>query len=161
MKRVLCFLYFLLSFYSISLAQALDISISEHDCSRIDIRDKRPELKEFFSTPRDQASVGWCFAFATADLFSAELGVPVVADIGSGLIDASCPWLESGPPSWLMNEPAAKQTLEAGADLVTFSGDKLLGGPQVGVIAGNADLVNACSSDPFARASSHPPRHPS
>ena len=76
----------------------------------------------------------------------AELGVPVVADIGSGLIDAGCPWLESGPPSWLMNEPAAKQTLEAGADLVTFSGDKLLGGPQVGVIAGNAELVNACSS---------------
>ena len=82
----------------------------------------------------------------------AELGVPVVADIGSGLIDAGCPWLESGPPSWLMNEPAAKQTLEAGADLVTFSGDKLLGGPQVGVIAGNADLVNACSSHPLARA---------
>ena len=51
-----------------------------------------------------------------------------------------------------MNEPAAKQTLEAGADLVTFSGDKLLGGPQVGVIAGNADLVNACSSHPLARA---------
>ena len=82
----------------------------------------------------------------------AELGVPVVADIGSGLIDASCPWLESGPPPWLMNEPAAKQTLEAGADLVTFSGDKLLGGPQVGVIAGNAELVNACSSHPLARA---------
>ena len=76
----------------------------------------------------------------------AELDVPVVADIGSGLLDAACPWLESGPPAWLRNEPAARQTLEAGADLVTFSGDKLLGGPQVGIIAGKADLVKACSS---------------
>lgn len=82
----------------------------------------------------------------------AELDVPVVADIGSGLLDAACPWLESGPPTWLRNEPAARQTLEAGADLVTFSGDKLLGGPQVGVIAGKADLVKACSSHPLARA---------
>ena len=82
----------------------------------------------------------------------AELDVPVVADIGSGLLDAACPWLESGPPAWLRNEPAARQTLEAGADLVTFSGDKLLGGPQVGVIAGKADLVKACSSHPLARA---------
>ncbi|HJP15593.1 MAG TPA: L-seryl-tRNA(Sec) selenium transferase [Acidimicrobiales bacterium] len=82
----------------------------------------------------------------------AELDVPVVADIGSGLLDAACPWLESGPPAWLRNEPAARQTLEAGADLVTFSGDKLLGGPQVGIIAGKADLVKACSSHPLARA---------
>ena len=82
----------------------------------------------------------------------AELDVPLVADIGSGLLDAACPWLESGPPAWLRNEPAARQTLEAGADLVTFSGDKLLGGPQVGIIAGKADLVKACSSHPLARA---------
>ena len=81
-----------------------------------------------------------------------DLGVPVVADIGSGLIDAACPWLENGPPAWLAGEPAAKQTLAAGADLVTFSGDKLLGGPQAGIIAGRADLVAACSRHPLARA---------
>ena len=80
------------------------------------------------------------------------LGVPVVADIGSGLIDAACPWLQNGPPSWLAGEPAAKQTLAAGADLVTFSGDKLLGGPQAGIIAGSAELVAACSRHPLARA---------
>ncbi len=82
----------------------------------------------------------------------ATLGVPVVADIGSGLIDANCPWLGGPPPAWLAGEPAARQTLAAGAGLVTFSGDKLLGGPQAGVIAGRADLVAACAAHPLARA---------
>ncbi len=82
----------------------------------------------------------------------ADLGPPVVADIGSGLLDAACPWLAEGPPPWLVGEPAARQTLEAGADLVTFSGDKLLGGPQAGVVAGRADLVAACAAHPLARA---------
>jgi L-seryl-tRNA(Ser) seleniumtransferase len=81
-----------------------------------------------------------------------SLGVPVVADIGSGLLDAACPWLPDGPPSWLNGEPAARQSLAAGADLVTFSGDKLMGGPQSGIIAGRADLVKACASHPLARA---------
>jgi L-seryl-tRNA(Ser) seleniumtransferase len=80
------------------------------------------------------------------------LGVPVVADIGSGLLDSATPWLRSGPPSWLAGEPAARQTLAAGADLVTFSGDKLLGGPQSGIIAGRAELVAACAAHPLARA---------
>jgi len=82
----------------------------------------------------------------------AELGVPVVADIGSGLIDANFPWLTDGPPAWLSGEPAARQTLAAGADLVTFSADKLLGGPQAGVIAGRADLIATCARHPLMRA---------
>jgi L-seryl-tRNA(Ser) seleniumtransferase len=82
----------------------------------------------------------------------ATLGVPVVADIGSGLVDAACPWLGGPPPAWLAGEPAARQTLTAGAALVTFSGDKLLGGPQAGIIAGRADLVDACLRHPLARA---------
>jgi L-seryl-tRNA(Ser) seleniumtransferase len=82
----------------------------------------------------------------------ATLGRPVIADIGSGLLDAATPWLVGGPPSWLAGEPAAKQTLAAGAALVTFSGDKLLGGPQAGVIAGRADLVERCARHPLARA---------
>jgi len=82
----------------------------------------------------------------------AELDVPLVCDIGSGLLDAACPWLSSGPPPWLEAEPAAKQTLAAGADLVCFSGDKLLGGPQAGIIAGRADLVAKCAAHPLARA---------
>jgi L-seryl-tRNA(Ser) seleniumtransferase len=82
----------------------------------------------------------------------ATLSVPVVADIGSGLIDNTCPWLDGRTPSWLANEPAARQTLSDGAALVMFSGDKLFGGPQSGVIAGRADLVEACAQHPLARA---------
>ncbi|MGQ0519957.1 MAG: L-seryl-tRNA(Sec) selenium transferase [Actinomycetota bacterium] len=82
----------------------------------------------------------------------ATLGVPVVADVGSGLLDAGTPWLAAGPPAWVAGEPAVRQTLADGAALVTFSGDKLLGGPQAGVVAGRADLVDACARHPLARA---------
>lgn len=82
----------------------------------------------------------------------ASLDVPVVADIGSGLVDGACPWLDDGPPAWLAGEPAARQTLAGGAALVTFSGDKLFGGPQAGIIAGRADLVGQCARHPLARA---------
>jgi L-seryl-tRNA(Ser) seleniumtransferase len=82
----------------------------------------------------------------------ASLSAPVVVDIGSGLLDAACPWLKGGPPVWLQGERGAKQTLEAGAAAVTFSGDKLLGGPQAGVIAGRRDVIDACARHPLARA---------
>ncbi|MEZ5295127.1 MAG: L-seryl-tRNA(Sec) selenium transferase [Ilumatobacteraceae bacterium] len=80
------------------------------------------------------------------------LDVPVVADIGSGLVDATVPWMRGAPPAWLAGEPAAVQTLADGADLVTFSGDKLLGGPQAGIIVGRRDLVQRCAKHPLARA---------
>jgi L-seryl-tRNA(Ser) seleniumtransferase len=82
----------------------------------------------------------------------ASLPVPVVADIGSGLIDSTCPWLPGAPPAWLSGEPAARQAIADGAALVTFSGDKLLGGPQAGIIAGRADLVRVCAQHPLMRA---------
>ena len=94
--------------------------------------------------------VGFTEAPRTAEL--ANLGPPLVADIGSGLLDSRCGWLRGGPPPWLEREPAACQTLDAGAALVTFSGDKLLGGPQAGIIAGRADLVEACRRHRLARA---------
>ncbi|HEY3143134.1 MAG TPA: L-seryl-tRNA(Sec) selenium transferase [Acidimicrobiales bacterium] len=81
----------------------------------------------------------------------ADVGPPVVVDLGSGLLDSACPWLPEGPPAWLASEPAVRQTLQAGAALVTFSGDKLLGGPQAGVLAGHADLVAACARHPLYR----------
>ena len=82
----------------------------------------------------------------------ATIGPPVVADIGSGLLDSRAPWLEGGPPRWLADEPAARQTLADGAALVTFSGDKLLGGPQAGIIAGDGSLVDRCARHSLARA---------
>lgn len=92
------------------------------------------------------------FVEATSVAELATLTVPVVADIGSGLIDEDCPWLSGPPPAWLHGEPGARQTLAAGAALVTFSADKLLGGPQAGIIAGRADFVAACARHPLARA---------
>ena len=73
----------------------------------------------------------------------AGLGVPVVADIGSGLLV---------PHPRLPDEPDATTALEAGADLVTASGDKLLGGPQCGLMLGRAELVERLRRFPFARA---------
>lgn len=92
---------------------------------------------------------GFTSAVDVAELAGA--GPPVMVDVGSGLLDAACPWLPGGPPPWLASEPAVRQCLEAGAALVTFSGDKLLGGPQAGIIAGRADLVAACARHPLYR----------
>ena len=82
----------------------------------------------------------------------ATLNVPVVADIGSGLVDSMVPWMKGAPPAWLAGEPAAVQSIADGADLITFSGDKLLGGPQSGIIVGRTDLVEQCLRHPLARA---------
>jgi L-seryl-tRNA(Ser) seleniumtransferase len=98
------------------------------------------------------AAVGVAGLAGVAVVAGPDRALPVVADLGSGLLDANCPWLEHGPPAWLGDEPAVRQTLAAGAALVTFSCDKLLGGPQAGVIAGRADLVERCRRHPLARA---------
>jgi L-seryl-tRNA(Ser) seleniumtransferase len=79
------------------------------------------------------------------------LGPPVMVDAGSGLLDETTPWL-ARRPAWLRDEPGIRQVVEAGAALVTFSGDKLLGGPQAGVIVGRSDLVAAVAAHPLARA---------
>ncbi|MFD7436380.1 L-seryl-tRNA(Sec) selenium transferase [Streptomyces sp. NPDC059861] len=72
-----------------------------------------------------------------------DLGVPVIADIGSGLL---------GPHPLLPDEPDAESQLRAGASLVTASGDKLLGGPQCGLLLGDEELVRSVSRHPLARA---------
>jgi L-seryl-tRNA(Ser) seleniumtransferase len=93
--------------------------------------------------------VGFTEATTVAEL--AELGPPVMVDAGSGLLDDTTPWLPSRP-AWLHDEPGVRQALEQGAAIVTFSGDKLLGGPQAGIVVGRADLVAAIAGLPLARA---------
>ncbi|MBQ1020850.1 L-seryl-tRNA(Sec) selenium transferase [Micromonospora sp. D93] len=73
----------------------------------------------------------------------ATLGVPVVVDIGSGLL---------GADPLLPDEPDAASTLRAGAALVTASGDKLLGGPQAGLLLGDVEVVDRLRRHPLARA---------
>jgi L-seryl-tRNA(Ser) seleniumtransferase len=69
-------------------------------------------------------------------------GVPLIADLGSGLIDID------GAPG----EPTVASSLEQGATIVGFSGDKLLGGPQAGLLAGSAEAIARCRRHPLARA---------
>jgi L-seryl-tRNA(Ser) seleniumtransferase len=73
----------------------------------------------------------------------AGLGVPLVVDIGSGLLH---------PEPLLPDEPDVTTALRHGADLVTASGDKLLGGPQAGILAGAAPLIERLRRHPLARA---------
>jgi L-seryl-tRNA(Ser) seleniumtransferase len=84
---------------------------------------------------------GFTSAVPVADL--AGLDVPVVADIGSGLL---------APHPELPGEPDAATALAQGAALVTASGDKLLGGPQAGLLLGDAELVTRLCRHPLARA---------
>ncbi|QGH70514.1 L-seryl-tRNA(Sec) selenium transferase [Pseudactinotalea sp. HY158] len=74
---------------------------------------------------------------------ASEGGVPLVADLGSGLLH---------PEPVLPGEPDVTSALAAGADLVIVSGDKLLGGPQAGILLGRVDLIDRLARHPLARA---------
>lgn len=72
-------------------------------------------------------------------------GLLFVDDVGSGAI-------ASGSPPRVAGEPTVSEAIAAGADLVLFSGDKLLGGPQCGILAGRRDVVDRIRTDPLMRA---------
>ncbi len=74
-----------------------------------------------------------------------ERGVPSLYDLGSGLLLDLATW-------GLTGEPTVQEALASGVDLIVFSGDKLLGGPQAGILLGAAPAIEACRTDPVARA---------
>ncbi|HKP19098.1 MAG TPA: L-seryl-tRNA(Sec) selenium transferase, partial [Gaiellaceae bacterium] len=91
--------------------------------------------------------VGFTELPSTAELaaLAHRNGLPLVDDLGSGHLGAS-------NAAFLGDEPSARDALAAGADLVCFSGDKLLGGPQAGIVVGRAELVERLRRHPLQRA---------
>jgi len=75
-------------------------------------------------------------------------GLICMEDLGSGLLEA----VNSADTQSLDDEPTVRRCIEAGVDLVTFSGDKLLGGPQIGCIAGSRELIAKIRANQLARA---------
>ncbi len=93
------------------------------------------------------ALVGFTASVSLKDMvhLGAQHGLPVMEDLGSGtLIDFS--------KYGLMKEPTVQESVAAGADIVTFSGDKLLGGPQAGIIVGAKPIIDKIKQNPLTRA---------
>ncbi len=97
--------------------------------------------------PSNFRVVGFTESVAAPNLvdLGRKLGLPVMEDLGSGcFLDLA--------PHGLPGEPTAAQSVAAGLDLVTMSGDKLLGGPQAGILLGRKEIIAACRTHPLARA---------
>lgn len=108
-------------------------AITESTGALLKVHPSNFRIEGFTSTP----------SVAELAALAAERGVPLVMDVGSGLLE---------PDPALPDEPDVATALRAGAGLVTASGDKLLGGPQAGLVLGDAALVERLRRHPMARA---------
>jgi L-seryl-tRNA(Ser) seleniumtransferase len=99
---------------------------------RIEGFTERPELAEIVAVGR-------------------RLGIPVAEDLGSGYLGSAAA-ADQAPIHALRDEPSVSETVQAGVDICCFSGDKLLGGPQAGIIVGRAAVVKSIREHPLMRA---------
>lgn len=135
------------SFRIKSMLEAAGVQIREVGAAnRVHLRDYQEALNERTGFvlkvhPSNFSTTGFTKSVSTRELTT--LGAPLVVDIGSGLLN---------PHPLLPNEPDATSTLGEGADVVLASGDKLLGGPQCGLIMGRRVLIDSLRRDPLARA---------
>lgn len=95
--------------------------------------------------PSNFRMIGFTEEVSTADLsrLAHENSIPLFEDVGSGALDQH--------QELSFGEPRVQDALRAGADLVAFSGDKLLGGPQAGILAGRREIVDRLAKHPLAR----------
>ena len=109
---------------------------------------EHPQARLLLSThPSNFRITGFTSAPSRKDLasFAHSRGLLLIEDLGGGaLVDLT--------PFGIAGEPTVQASLQAGVDLVVFSGDKLLGGPQAGIIAGRRDLIETLAKHPLARA---------
>lgn len=124
--------------------------------NRTHLRDYRAAIGERTGAlmkvhPSNYRIVGFTAEVPPAEL--AELahahGLPFVHDLGSGLIRRRVGGAE---PPWLWSEPTVAEALGEGADVVTFSGDKMLGGPQAGIVVGRGEVLDRLHRSPLLRA---------
>jgi L-seryl-tRNA(Ser) seleniumtransferase len=99
--------------------------------------------------PSNFAVTGFTERASLTDLaaLGRRFSIPVFEDLGSGWLG-----LDDATPAALRDEPSVRASLDAGADLVAFSGDKLLGGPQAGIVVGRGELVERVRRHPLMRA---------
>lgn len=115
-----------------------------------------PETGMLLSVHRSNfRQVGFVADVPTAELavLADEFGLPLVHDLGSGLVDVGTGGADGGGvlAAVLDDEPVIARSVADGSSLVLFSGDKLLAGPQAGIIAGRTELVERCRRHPLAR----------
>ncbi|HEX9755535.1 MAG TPA: L-seryl-tRNA(Sec) selenium transferase [Gemmatimonadales bacterium] len=110
-------------------------ALTERTAALLTVHRSNFEQRGFVTTPEPAA-------LAT---LAQERGVPYLYDLGSGLIADLSPW-------GLTGEPRIADGVRCGADLILFSGDKLLGGPQAGCLVGSREVIRACRGNPIARA---------